>query len=157
MESEKAILIAIFGRTQNNVTMLRILLPSLLWLIGSPPEGAPGAQSFNLSDSADVSTSDVFQPSIHTSHDCDVEVLPSPTYPTNSGGTDLEADCTNSIFINPDGTITALSIHCTNQAFERSVERFFAQMRWQTHDIAGRPCPQLGTTINYPIQFRLSE
>jgi hypothetical protein len=86
--------------------------------------------------------------------DCGVLELPRPTAPRV---TELrDAECKVRIRVNEDGTATAKQISCTDERYIQSTIEGFTAMRLKTRDVCGQVCKTVGTEIEYPISYRVS-
>jgi hypothetical protein len=80
--------------------------------------------------------------------------LPVPEAPR---GTELrDADCEVPIRVNEDGTTTVKRISCTDERYVESIIEGFEAMRFKIRDVCGRVCRSVGTEIEYPISYRVS-
>jgi hypothetical protein len=91
--------------------------------------------------------------SLFAFHDCEIETLPSPVYPS---GTELgEADCSVTYRVREDWAVDVLDADCSDERFVDNTIQGMSTMRYETEDVCGRICPTIGETFEYPIQFRL--
>lgn len=121
-------------------------------------ETQPEAPQYDLAQSADISGLELYDPSLHVSHDCNVEVLPTPTIPPHPAGgihhNFEDVSCENTILIQEDGSVEVKSVVCSDPVFERSTWSALEKMRWATRAIDGNLCAEVGTEVSYPIEYR---